>query len=159
MTNHLQCLFGSGEGLDWMNPSSVLGVLVVLSLFPLMALANASERIPAWRPAHTSGTPSGGGVGSPSGRYLGWPLPVLIVTLILGLIPAVMGCKGDPVVFVVVAVLNPVLWCSIYPLWHLGRLACPHCRKSASMSLVSNAAVGSPLVCPFCNNIVSKPAG
>jgi hypothetical protein len=121
-------------------------------------LKPALNRMPDWKP-HAAAQLSGSDVNQPAGRYLRWPLPLLAATLILGLIPAVAFCGGDPVVLGASAILNPVLWFAIYPLLHLGGMACPHCRKSGSMASVSDAPVGSSLACPHCNNVVSKPAG
>jgi hypothetical protein len=121
-------------------------------------LKPALNRMPDWKP-HAATESSGSVVNQPAGRYLRWPLPLLVATLILGLIPAVAFCQGDPVVFGASAILNPVLWFAIYPFLHLGGMACPHCRKSGSMASVSDAPVGSSLMCPRCNNVVSKPAG
>jgi hypothetical protein len=143
------------------NQNAAIALLVLggCGVFAIYLLLHAADRIPQWA-ASSAGVPNNG-ASYPQGRYVGWPLPTLIVTLILGLIPPVAALGSEPslAVFAATTITNPVLWFALYPYWFLGRMRCPHCRKSASMSNVSDAAVGSPLVCPRCNNLVSKPAG
>lgn len=138
---------------QWTMYSNPLPVLIGIGVVVVFVLMDKYEHRPLWKLA-------AGGINSAiPGQYIGWPLPTLIVLLVLGLIPAIGHSEGQPLLFAVGAATNPVLWLVMYPLWHLGRMRCPHCRKSASVSEVGGASVGSPLACPCCNNVVSKPAG
>ena len=93
------------------------------------------------------------------GRYASWPMPTTIALWLFGAISSFVGGGGTVAGVLVAATLNPILWAAYAISRYIERMRCPHCRKSAAMENVRNAAVGSSLVCPRCNNVVSKPAG
>jgi len=95
----------------------------------------------------------------PSGTYLGWPVPTFIALFVLGLLSAGVGSGGRPEGFAVAWLLNPINWGMAYAFFQIGKLKCPHCRRSARLGEARNAAVASPLMCPHCSNALAKPQG
>lgn len=95
----------------------------------------------------------------PPGTYLGWPAPTLLVLLVLGLFGAGAGSGGTPDGFAVAWLLNPINWGMVYVFFQIGKLKCPHCRRTARLGEARDAPVASPLVCPHCSNALAKPRG
>lgn len=95
----------------------------------------------------------------PSGTYLGWPIPVCLALLVLGLLSAGAGSGGTPEGFAVAWLLNPINWGMAYTLFQIGKMKCPHCRRTARLGEARNAPVASPLTCPHCSNAIAKPRG
>lgn len=95
----------------------------------------------------------------PSGTYLGWPVPTFIALFVLGVLSAGAGSGGRLEGFVVAWLLNPINWGMAYAFFQIGKLKCPHCRRSARLGEARNAPVASPLTCPHCSNALAKPQG
>lgn len=95
----------------------------------------------------------------PAGSYLTWPIPRMLALLTLGIGGAVVGAGGSVEGLAVALVLNPLLWGAAYSFCQIGRIRCPHCRKSSSLGLAANYPVGSAVACGNCGNDFAKPAG
>jgi hypothetical protein len=95
----------------------------------------------------------------PIGGYLDWPIPTAAGLAVLGVIGAAFGSGGSPGGFFLAWTLNPINWAMGYALFQIGKIRCPHCRRSVSMSRARNAPVGATLKCPECTNNFMKPAG
>jgi hypothetical protein len=95
----------------------------------------------------------------PPGDYLKWPIPVTSLLAILGLLSAAAGSGGSPIGFATAFVLNPINWGMAYTAYQIGKIRCPHCRRSFALNVARNARVGSSLKCPGCGNCFIKPAG
>ena len=95
----------------------------------------------------------------PAGTYLSWPVPAVVVLLVLGLAAAGVGSGGSPEGLLLAAVLNPILWGAAYSFWCIGKIRCPHCRKSFAVGDVAKQPVGSAIECGNCRNAFAKPLG
>jgi hypothetical protein len=96
--------------------------------------------------------------GAPAGKYLAWPVPAVIILLILGAISASVGSGGSPEGWAVAYALNPLNWAMVWAVFQIGKIQCPHCRRAVGGTAVRNAAIGTCLRCPRCENVFAKPA-
>jgi hypothetical protein len=96
---------------------------------------------------------------APTGTYLKWPVATALLLAILGLISAAFGSGGNPAAFLLAWALNPLNWAMGYAAFQIGKIRCPHCRRSVPMTQAKNAPVGATLKCPQCANNFIKPAG
>lgn len=110
---------------------------------------NSTEPLPVSSPAALGD--------APRGHYLIWPMPVAIGCAITGLIGALVGSGGSGAGFAIAWLLNPLNWIFAYSLSQLGRIKCPHCRRSHSMQDDRNKPVDTALKCDSCGNIFLKP--
>jgi hypothetical protein len=94
----------------------------------------------------------------PEGRYLTWPMITAVVLGPLSLLGGIAACGGSLPGFVVAWTLNPLTWAALYGYFHMGRLECPHCRRSYADASVRNAPVATTLRCPGCDNSFAKPS-
>lgn len=134
--------------------SGAQGWLFVLFMFGFGAVLDWWSGMPHW-----VASPSPNREPTVEGRYASWPMPTAVALWLFGAVASFVGSGGTIDGGLVAVTLNPILWAAYTISRSIERMRCPHCRKSASMENVRHAAVGSPLVCPRCNNVVSKPAG
>jgi hypothetical protein len=97
--------------------------------------------------------------GCPSGTYLNWPIPLSCVLLLLGLGGAVVGSGGTVEGFLFALMLNPLIWIAGGTASQIGRIRCPHCRKSSELGVEVNHPVGIAIACSHCGNDFAKPPG
>lgn len=109
----------------------------------------APSSVPCARPA----------IGCPNGKYLSWPTPVFCALLLLGICGAAVGSGGTGGGFVIALILNPILWVACVVTRYIGRIRCPHCRKSSVLGFAAKHPVGSAIACGNCGNDFAKPPG
>ena len=97
--------------------------------------------------------------GCPSGTYLRWPMPLFWILLLLGLGGAVAGGGKTAEGFLTAFALNPIVWGAAYSFSQIGRIRCPHCRKSSPLKGAAKYPVGSAIACDHCGNDFAKPLG
>ena len=97
--------------------------------------------------------------GQPSGTYLRWPVPAFWVLLLLGIGGAVAGGGKTAEGFLAAFALNPIVWGAAYSFSQIGRIRCPHCRKSSPLKGAAKYPVGAAITCDHCGNNFAKPLG
>jgi len=128
------------------------------------ASPNQSEPMPPPEPQAPSAaglrpSPNRPATDCPAGTYLSWPVPAFVVLLVVGLVGAGVGSGGSLEGLLLAAVLNPILWAAAYAFWCIGKIRCPHCRKSFAVGDMAKQAVGSAIECGNCRNVFTKPPG
>jgi hypothetical protein len=98
-------------------------------------------------------------IGCPSGTYLRWPMPLFWILLLLGFGGAVAGGGKTADGFLTAFALNPIVWGAAYSFSQIGRIRCPHCRKSSPLKGAAKYPVGAAITCDHCGNDFAKPLG
>jgi len=96
---------------------------------------------------------------APFAKFASWTIPAKWIALGLGVFGSLGASGGHIGVFLVVALLNPILWLAVWFHCLSRQIGCPHCGgKSPISDEVGYAEIGKILECPLCKNTYKKPA-